>query len=108
MHYSFLGGQGSVNTTGTVTEPGGQVRMVRRNFLFHYWIVDDNIFMESDEFSDNPFAADDSDIIVPDFYRFRGRALIFTITHQNTLGYLFSQDGTPLFYCVRSDKVFPF
>ncbi|EDX9485036.1 hypothetical protein GQP67_002295 [Salmonella enterica] len=72
--------------------------------VFDYWRKGQNIYLMSKETNELPATTTPLISWKPDFFRKRHRGITFQMIKENTAGYLFLYDHTPLFYCTLHNR----
>ncbi|AYN28429.1 hypothetical protein D8682_16475 [Buttiauxella sp. 3AFRM03] len=103
-HFTFENGKGVYTSLGQLHEKGKPELNTNNHFTFKYWHQDDNIIMISTESSgvENLFGQYFPQ--TPDFFLYRERGISLQVERENASSYLFSYDGTPLFYCMQAKQ----
>ncbi|WMY73542.1 hypothetical protein RHD99_19135 [Buttiauxella selenatireducens] len=101
MTYRFGSSEGSYNATGTYFHEGKTIE-INDDFLFNYYLKSDHLILISREDKSKPSELEEANSISPDFFNYSGRGIIMRLSKENSAGYLFSIDNTPIFYCKRN------
>ncbi|MCS3603709.1 hypothetical protein M2371_002944 [Buttiauxella sp. BIGb0471] len=98
-HFVFNEGSGTYTASGQLHEEGKPEMNTNNHFNFKYWHEEEKIIMISKENSGMENVFSHYFPYTPDFFLYRERGISLEVKRENASSYLFSYDGTPLFYC---------
>jgi hypothetical protein len=98
-HFVFNEGSGTYTSLGQLHQTGKPEVNTNNHFTFKYWHEEGKIIMISSENSGMENVFSQYFPYTPDFFLYRERGISLEIKRENASSYLFSYDGTPLFYC---------
>ncbi|HCL5070901.1 TPA: hypothetical protein N2F43_000098 [Salmonella enterica] len=104
INFTFADGTGLYEATGRYKDQYGNVVSTSNKVVFDYWRKEKNIYLISKETNELPATTTPLISWKPDFFRKRHRGITFQVIQENTEGYLFLYDHTPLFYCTLHNR----
>lgn len=100
-HYTFNGGTGVVESSGTFISADGVNKVISRKSTFSYIKRGSEYTLLSDNAAEDRTELVPLRAVVPDFYMLSNRGLTMTIQKQQPNGYIFVMGDIPLYYCQK-------